>query len=372
MISILEFIKRDLPEQLIDENGYHRMAEVARALPERFSSFWGFECRLAEPEALSDILFEVTRDSRGHAFLAGDQPSSIDDLCGSSAVWQNIRSFARQWGKPDHPFHSDIRNLWLEFDTAGASSSALSRTILCNPSVFFGPEGENGHEERLYRVIPDAVAALGRERSSISMQMLDSFIASLPEGARLFQVGLMLSRGEDGLRLCVEKIPPCKLPSWLTSLGWKGDGTALTSLLEALIPIVRKISIGINLTRQGPCPKIGLECYMEWLNDDFSQWEPVLKYAQGLGLSLPQKMKGVVEYPGISRSSILDRLNPDGTLRLHLFRKIHHLKFTFDGRHTTEIKAYFAVTQPEIDLKNWIGKDENGSSHTFISSNNKW
>lgn len=370
MISILKFIKSDLPERLIDENGYHRMAAVASALPERFSNFWGFECRLSEPEALSDILFEVTRDSRGHAFLAGDQPSSIDDLCGSSAVWRNIRSFARQWGKVDHSFHSDIRNLWLEFDTAGASSSALSRTILFNPCVFFGPERTDGCKERLYRVIPDAVAALGRE--IFSMQMLDSFIESLPEGANLFQVGLMLARGEDGLRLCVEKIPPCKLPSWLTSLGWEGAGAGLGSLIEALIPIVKKISIGINLTGQGPCSKIGLECYMEWLNDDSSQWEPVLKYAQDLGLSLPQKTKGVLEYPGISRSSILDRLNPDGTMRLHLFRKIHHLKFTFDGANTTEVKAYNAVTHPEIDLKPWIGKDKNGSGHTFILSNNKW
>ncbi len=107
---------------------------------------------------------------------------------------------------------------------------------------------------------------------------------------------------------------------------------------------------------------------MDWLNDDPRQWQPLFDYCMKLGLCLHEKAVAVLAFPGISKSSLLDRLNPDGTLCLNLYRKIHHLKFSFDGETVRNCKIYLAVSQPEIDLNGLVQQPQSNGTEAVTPS----
>jgi hypothetical protein len=103
LADVLSGIEPSLPESLFGEECRRQMRRVAQRLPMQLSSFWGFECRLGEPEPLSDILFEVKKGTFGPAFLAGEDSSILDELWEAYPVWKTFRSFARNWINPEHP-----------------------------------------------------------------------------------------------------------------------------------------------------------------------------------------------------------------------------------------------------------------------------
>ena len=349
LFSILELVRPSLPSALIDDEGYARLAAIAKMLPAEMTTFWGFECRLGEPEAKADLLFETHKHSRGLRLLAGQTPSALDSLCEQWPAWRHLRRFAAQWAEPEHLFREAIRNIWLEFDIAALAPGAQFAEAVRQPCIFFGPEAKTLEKDRLLRVVLEALGALGE--SNAGRFRLQTFIARLPEGAQLFQVGRMLSRMNQGLRVCVNTVPPETIPAWLAALNWDGDSRALERLLRPITPMLKTTAIDLNLLNGRPAEKIGLECYMDWLEDDPAQWNPLFDLIETRDLCLPRKRQGLLDFPGVTRSPILQRLSGDGVMHLHLFRKIHHLKFTISGGQVVEAKAYLALSRPGVHLR---------------------
>ena len=152
------------------------------------------------------------------------------------------------------------------------------------------------------------------------------------------------------MRVCVEKLASEKIPDWLGQLGWKGDRGALTELLETITPLLKTTAVNLNLTEAGLDEKIGLECYMDWLVDDAEQWAPLLDYIEQAELCLPQKRKGLLEFPGITPALGLSASQNEQVLFLRLFRKIHHIKLSFQAGRVVEAKAYLALSRPGLHL----------------------
>jgi hypothetical protein len=344
-------VEASLPESLFGEECRRQMRRVAARLPMRLSSFWGFECRLGEPEPLSDILFEIKKEGFGPALLAGGKnqnPSAIDELCEAYPVWQKFRALARNWTDPDHPWNRDIRNLWLEMDLAGADAESVLR----QPNIFFGPE-EKTSNERIFESIGELMLLF--ERPPSQARALREFFDTLPDEARIFQVGFMLDRVDDaGIRLCVDKTvqKAGELLPWFAKL-WPEMDTAeiesLRKILETIFPLCRYANFGFNLMEDGVGEAWGVECYEEWLDEDPAQWRPLLDELKRTGLCLPEKAQGVIDYAGITVSPLQERVK-DGIVYLNTYRKIHHLKLTLSRSALTQAKAYLAVSRPGLPL----------------------
>ncbi len=352
ILTVLDLVRESLPANLIGNEGYSRLAGVARVLPLELTTFWGLECGLGRSDGMADVLLHTGRDSRGHRLLDGSLPSSLEALCRRWPVWQALRAFARLWADPGHPFHTHIRNIWMEFDTAAALCSEHFDDVVRRPCLFFGPEVKSRDTEVLLNLIPDMGAAMGRivlERGG-----LKRFITGLPHGARVFQVGLMLARPTCALRLCVDQLPPRDIPAWLRRLSWKGDSDALGELLREIAPIVGSVAVDLDVTEDGAAEKLGLECYMEWQVDDPGQWGPLLDFLGERGLCLPRKRQALAAFPGISRCDSSRRLSGNGILYVGFVRKIHHLKLSFVGRSTFEAKVYLALSRPGVDLRGML------------------
>ena len=349
LVDVLSGIEPSLPESLFGEECRSQMKRVAASLPMRLSHFWGFECRLGDPEPLSDILFEIEKKASGPAFLAGETSSALDGLCEVHPVWEKLRSFARDWTRtnPAHPWNRDVRNLWLEMDLAAAGDV---ETVLRKPSVFFGPEPETP-SERIFELIGEL--SLLFERPSGHTRALREFFDCLPEEARVFQIGLMLSREDDvGIRLCVDKVEPEEMLPWFARL-WPGMNAAETESLrevfETLFPLCRSLNAGFNLTEDGVGNGWGVECYEDWLDENPSQWRPLLDELKRAGVCLPEKAQVVMDYAGITASPLRERIT-DGIVYLNTYRKIHHLKLTLSREILTQAKAYLAVSRPGLPL----------------------
>ncbi|MDR3353955.1 MAG: hypothetical protein LBO21_02820 [Synergistaceae bacterium] len=345
LASVFDGIEPSLPESLFGEESRREMRIVADSLPMRLSSFWGFECRLGEPEPISDILFEIKKETSGPAILAGDIPSSLDGLCEAYPAWERFRALARLWKDPGHPWNDEIRNLWLEMDLAGSDAEAVLR----RPNIFFGPY-EKTPQERVFSLIEELMVMF--ERPACALQ---EFSDCLPEGARVFQIGFMLSRPDDaGLRMCVDKTSeePEKILDWCAALrpGMSAsEAESLKEVFASVFPLCRHVNFGFNLTEDGVGGVFGMECYEEWLEEDPAQWRPMLDKLTREGLCLPEKAHGAADYVGITRSPVRSRIDDD-VIFLNTYRKIHHVKLTLSGGVPAQAKAYFSVGRPGLPL----------------------
>ena len=343
LADVLNGVEPSLPESLFGEECRSQMRRVAERLPMRLSSFWGFECRLGEPEPFSDILFEIKKEIPGAAILAGEHPSFLDGLCEEYPAWKMLRAFAQSWTNLDHVWNDDIRNVWLEMDLVGTEAEKVLR----QPNIFFGPETKTS-KERVFSLIEELMFLFERPAAPALRKFLDD----LPRKASVFQIGFMLTRPDDaGMRLCVNKVAPEEILPWIAELCSMnvGEVASLRDILEAVFPLCRDLSLGFNLTKDGVGDAFGIECYEDWLNEDAEQWLPLLDHLTRKGLCLPEKAQGVRDYAGISTLPLRKRVVGD-VVYLNTYRKIHHLKLTLSRGALTQAKAYLAVNRPGLPV----------------------
>ncbi len=359
LVEVLELAREKIPAGLIDKDGYFPLSFIAEKLPFALTSFWGFECRLGEPEAKADILFEIKNQSRGRFFLAGQVRSGLDALCNRWPAWKSLRDFASLWVDPDHEFSKHIRNIWLEFDTASVSDVSRMDDVLGRPCIFFGPDAKTLENSQTAGLIRDALDVLGA--ADLGKCGLENFMESLPSDARIFQVGLMLARRNPGLRICVYRLKAQDVPEWLTDLNWKGDAVMIAGLLQKLPRNLDAFAVDLNLMTGGPAEKIGIECYMDWLNDDPEQWLPVLDAFPEEALCLPEKRRGLMDYQVSTPIPADWHQLEENIVYSRLYQKIHHIKFGVGSDRVNEAKAYLALNHPGLDLNSMYKKRAGGA-----------
>jgi hypothetical protein len=231
-------------------------------------------------------------------------------------------------------------------------TGADAESVLRRPNIFFGPEPETPNE-RIFELIEELAFMFQRPASQTCA--LREFVDCLPYGARIFQIGFMLSRPDDvGMRLCVDKTEtePEKILDWLVKLRPAMNVTEaelLRRALEGVFPLCRDINFGFNLTKGGVDEALGVECYEDWINEDTAQWRPLLDEITRAQLCLPEKAQGVRDYAGITASQSHKRIDC-GIIFLNTYRKIHHLKLTLSQGTLIQAKAYLSVSRPGLPL----------------------
>ncbi len=357
MLKALTEIAPHLPSSLFGTQALERMSRVAARLPPGLSNFWGFECRLAEDAAEADILFQTRRGAPGVSLLAGESPSALETLY-TEPAWGNLRDFATRWQQPDLALHRLVRNIWLEFDIAGVSDTATLEHAIRQPNLFIGPDATSPKRD-LIELLEGLCHCHGRFLAAL--ETLPAFLDALPEGARAFQLGLMLTRPADhGLRVCVNEVPTDEIGPWLQRLFDSPTARALVQVVEAMQGRTEALSFGFNLTPAGLEPGLGLECYQSWKREDRPQWAPLLDELVARGLCLPHKRDGLLAYPG-KLPVPKDECLINGRLFLETHRRIHHVKLTLTFRGVMQAKAYLAVSRPGLIMGETLGGDTAGA-----------
>lgn len=340
-----------LPPSLISPENLANMSAIVRHLPGAITTFFGFECRLGDDAPWADILLRVVADEAGVATLAGDgDATSLSATIQDNAIWRRLGDFCRRWAEPTSPLHEKVTNIWLEFDVGQHPPEVPL------PSCFFGPQpiraGDSGQwvtEMALPLLLGDSLPA------PLEHQLLEC-IAGLPGETYVFQIGAMLARKTEALRLCVQDLAPEQMPAYLADLGWPGPTGELEALISNLDHLVDQIALDLD-AGQSILPKIGLECYFEGRKQPKYEprWYEFLDYLGQLGVCCPAKRDGLLAYPGLVRESAHQSLWPShlratpnyigGYLESIFFTGLHHVKIVYQPDCPLEAKAYLYVAQ---------------------------
>jgi len=343
-------------DHLITPDNFQEIIALGRHFPGNLTSFLGFECRLTESISRADWAFAVSGADSDKKVLANLMNQGyIPDHFLQDAVWQRVQKFANTWANPQSALDKRIQCFWLEFDMPQQPPTVPL------PSVFFGPthlpRGVATNTVSEYAWLTRSALPLlkGHSIHASVKRQLTTCLQQLPENASLFQVGVMLSRGDnENLRLFINHLNPSQILHYLRSIGWMRDADALATMLSDLKPLADRFVLGYDITPKGIGPRLGLECSFQ--EDNYHQeprWEPFLDYLVSKKLCLPEKRDALLRFPGQESNGTWDasimrplasisHTLPD-LLSSTIVRYISHIKIVYENGKAFEAKAYPAV-----------------------------
>jgi hypothetical protein len=349
-----------VPPQLISPSAFSDIDSVARVLPATLAyNTFGFECRLAEMAPRADFSV-LAGASCGRESLAGLHPTStLPARLMTDPIWRRVADFAVQWADPSSPLYRAVDNVWLEFDVDGAPP------VIPIPSVFLAPRpsGQEGAKGVAYEpdldgyitTIETVIQLLsGNELAPRKLETLSDCFRALSSVEHVFQVGLMLSRGAEAVRLCINLRSVEGIVEYLAGVGWPCSEADVLGVLEPIASLVDYVCLDIDVG-ETVHHKIGLECYFDGIKQPRTEprWGVFLDSLVRDGLCTADKRDALLSYPGyvdenaegIPWPAALRRASHllGGRSLSTFIRSLHHVKIVYQPGERLEAKAYLAV-----------------------------
>lgn len=344
-----------IPTALIPHDNLEGMSRIAAQLPGALTSFFGFECRLGDTDAASDILFAI--NAREMKALAGQRAEAmLPPTFWQIPAWRQVREFCRVAAAPASPLTGKIENVWLEFDMA---SAVAARDNVPIPSAFFGSQCLTPDAPLDWFTDCALPTLYGVHLSpNVQARVLDC-IRAVPHGGMVFQTGAMMSRQPPFVRLCLVNFGSRVFGDYLTTIGWQGNRQVVEAWIQALARLVDYLALDIDVS-ENVGATIGLECYFNPRRSPQYEprWYPFLEFLQARGLITDAKRQALIDFGGFvhERSFVTEGssngsypqalLNASHLLGKNFYSSIlrgpHHGKIVLRGDHA-EAKGYFYV-----------------------------
>ncbi|BDU70959.1 hypothetical protein [Mesoterricola silvestris] len=307
------------------------IAQRARELPDHWINQFGFECRLGDPDPALDFAVALMRREGVEALaaLGSNHPGPEAEA---------LRRLAEAWADPRSLLGAGVPVVWLEFDLA----KSLGPTGV--PSLFLGL---GSRDTELETGLEGLLALRGAPLCPAVSASLSACFARLPPGTRVPFLGLLLSRPDAAIRVCVNRLPLDGVLPYLKALGWPGDSGRLRTLLDLALGPFDQVLLAFDLDAKGSLgERIGIECYAArtgWLSTR-AFWSRTLDRLTDQGLCLPAKRDGVMAYGGFTRMDAAGAgLLPGRGPLLALMGTVNHLKLVLEPTGRVEAKAYLCV-----------------------------
>jgi hypothetical protein len=368
LTHVIDEAAKDVPELLWSPAAVRGMKSVVERFPQvrartigpvRLGVF-GLEFRLAAGADQVDLTFPILGEDREVIVNLGRD--AVDGTwLHEEPLWSRIWQLCCRWADPQTLLGQHVELLWLELDVDGQTGEGT----LPAPGIFvrFRPETTASASSETWREILSDVLSLlgGREPRPELQDRFELCRRSLPPGACVQYVGLMLARGGDTVRFVFAGLPDPDLPGFLAAVGWPGPSADLPEILngvtrsggETLHP--GACALQLDVGPAGALPRIGLE----YVLDRSAQVEEGIRERRFLehlverGLCSPEKLAALLELPGRA-------LEVWGDLCLigHS-RQIHHIKLVVGLDGVSEAKAYYGRA---LTIKRLENLDETGVS----------
>jgi hypothetical protein len=339
---------------LIDVDKFQEILTIAKNFPGNVTSFLGFEIHLRDATQRADWAFAVSGEGPDREVLVNLMKNSqLSKQFLQQPEWRHIAEFSEAWANQTSSFQKHIKCFWLEFDMPD-----IPPTVFV-PSVFFGPEnlpeGIASNEASQYHWLLDSALPLlrGQQLSKKVKHHVFNCIRKMPATASLFQVGTMLSRSSNDVRLYINRIHPKDIIPYLKSLGWSDKTGEFQSIIDDLQNKSDRFVLSFDVTETGIGLRLGIEC--SFSSNRFHQetrWNKLFDYLVEKGMCLPGKRDAILRYPGVEHTNISGSVmkplasasrHLDDLLSGTLVRYISHIKVVYHPGHALEAKAYPAV-----------------------------
>jgi Rps23 Pro-64 3,4-dihydroxylase Tpa1-like proline 4-hydroxylase len=358
LTEYLNLVKPFVSSDLIDPMSWTEIEAIAQQMPSQITSFFGFECRLGVAAAKADLLLCIATGEIGQKVLDGSKHADLfPKNWFKQPVWSHLRDFAACWQDKTSPLHEKVSNIWLEFDVAETDDQALIPSCFFGSSFIFADPSSTTHHQSW--ITQTAISMLrGQPLLPLVEQHLFRCINALPTGAYVFQIGLMLSRRSEMVRICLRGIAGSHLSDYLQQVRWSGSTAALQAQVMEIATYVDRIDLDLDIGETGVASRIGLECYLFQQPKFQPKWQAFLDYLVNAELCLPQKREALLSYPGHVREKNHRTQWPTHLLNLSKFlgnnhesvfmRGLHHIKLVYQDERVQEAKAYCWVTHQMV------------------------
>lgn len=332
LADALDRVGPHLPESLMPERSFDHSRRVADLFPAGSVDFFGFECRLGQGAGdATDCALNLSRQG-ARALARG----TLGPQCGA---WQRVGRFLRRWEESHADPFADAGSTWLEFD-AGAQAPA--------PNLLFGYWPGDTRAERPWQWMQDKVLPelFDGDYSAALRDSLDRCMRACPPGTGDFQIGVMLARPIQAVRLCIFDLPATALPAYLDAIGWRGDRRGLQRLLAALQPHCDFVGLHFDVAAQ-VLPHVGIEPNFRsgsWSRQPHREprWQGLWRVLEEAGLLCPAKRDALLAWTGHQHVTL------DDEPRL-LLRGLSHVKAVLSAEGRASAKAYFGIALREAE-----------------------
>ena len=300
--EVVGLVRCVLPEGLVDDHGWARLAARAGRLPKSSAdAMFGFECRLDDPEASADLLLSVPRDSPFAEALVRDGAA-----VGSKAA--ALARFLTEVQQPGSSLGAAVGQVALEYDIVGMKDFPA-------PGVFFCSAAESGYTDPGLLAAAGALAA-GWSEDASERRGIERILAALPRGAAVRWSGVFPDRRKRAVRLLVRALDAA-VPAFLDRIGWTGDTDAVEGIVSAFRDRgVENSVLALDVVEDRISSGLGLELSRQGCG---SGWREALDMMTHHGWCLPAKAAALGR---ITRSERI--YSPGGAWDLHC--GLHHVK----------------------------------------------
>ena len=296
---------------LISTANWNQIITIGDYFPRAIASVFGFECSLSNPLLTADFFFCTIADNKSNCL-------GKNNTLSSNHIWQNIDRFYLDWQDNNTEIVYKIEDIWLEFDLENYYAD------IPIPSIFF--DATNIHFLAEWQSVLDKIlqSVLDKPiKKSIKQQFLHC-IQALPKNVSAFQVGVLLSRNLQNLRLYTTAISCQQICQYLSQLNWQGNVDLLSSILNRVSKLVDQYQLQLEI-----CNKLSSTIAIEFYCYNQNNLQTLLDYLTTTGFCLPEKRDGLLAFSGS---------NADFS------RRIAYLKMTYTPGNSLQFKAYLGIT----------------------------
>lgn len=270
-------------EVLIAGETISRIRDLTTVFPANISPFWGFEIPLDKSDQTCDFLCCITNPDIFKQFLEGP-------FLQSERLHRNdygrLYEFSTKWADRGHALHRSINNIWLEYDC----KDLLGEAPIAN--FFYGPKPLENKLDFLH-ICNDVFSSVAEKKvAAATYRFLLECLNGLDNAGYISQVGMMMARKNDHLRLFVQGLQNHDIINYLRSRNYRfSNDPVLITLINRCNHFGARVELDIDIL---DCigETIGLECY-------FGDTASVLKFLDFLrefGLCCEDKKLGLHEH----------------------------------------------------------------------------
>lgn len=317
----LSAIASSLPPEIVSESSFHRILDISSRWFSNFAaSEYIMETCLDTSESEADFSFRVLKGERAN-LIKGLTDSIF--MTADNAIWKKLSALVEYWP-------GDIDDIWLEFDYNEFSS------IIPQPCIFFnaGNIKTRGtyNEQPLLNMLGTLIDT---DQLQVLMPEINQVIHKLPPKVGLFQVGVMLSRHNDRIRVFTSELTRAQIEEYLAQINWPGSLVHLAEVIDMVSEFSEECFIlDFDVSSRGVSSKIGINFGLKEKN----MLPGFLQNLQTHKLCIPAKQDGVLAWSG----SLGGYLGEDYGYSA-LIRNISHFKIALLPDENIRVKAYLRI-----------------------------
>ncbi|HHV71389.1 MAG TPA: hypothetical protein GXX38_02105 [Clostridia bacterium] len=285
--SYLQAVAPDLPLEIVSQELYGKLNKLTDFFKDFAASEYILETSLNSNSAEADFSFRVLTEEKD-SLLKGLKNKDFMNLTKDES-WRRFVDFVNYWPQ-------EIADLWLEMDY-GEWEKEIPR-----PCFFFNAGQLKKNGEIDYNLLFTALKQLlGCEQVEELKENIKDVIQKLPAEVNLFQIGTMLSRNKDRVRIFTAELTREQVVEYLADLGWSGSFSDLDEILHFLEEFSdHQYILDFDVSRQGISERIGLNFGLQ----DKKMLSVFLESLASRQLCTEAKKQGVLAWSG-SKGSFL-------------------------------------------------------------------